>query len=80
MYSMRGSRKFFFEGSISDFFPLIRGGDKIQITLKADQHRPTSETLFRWRADDGSSLKADLVALSFSRGSRPVLLRNPKAL
>ena len=32
---------------------------------------------FRWRADDGPSLNAGLVALRFCRGSAPVLQRNP---
>ena len=32
---------------------------------------------FRWRADDGPTLNAGLVALWFYRGSGPVLLRNP---
>ena len=35
---------------------------------------------FRWGADDGPTLNTDLVALSFSRGSGLVLLRNPTAL
>ena len=35
---------------------------------------------FRWWADDGPTLNAGLVALRFSKGSRPVLLRNPIAL
>ena len=30
-----------------------------------------------WRADDGPTLDARLVALYFLRGSGPVLLRNP---
>ena len=32
---------------------------------------------FRWRADDGPTLNAGLVALLFFSGSGPVLLRNP---
>ena len=32
---------------------------------------------FRWRADDGPTLNAGLVALWYFRGSGPVLLRNP---
>ena len=32
---------------------------------------------FRWRADVGPTLNADLVALCFFRGSEPVLLRKP---
>ena len=32
---------------------------------------------FRWRADDGPTLNADLVALILFMGSGPVLLRNP---
>ena len=34
-----------------------------QIALKAGHHRPASETAFRWRADDGRTLNAGLVAL-----------------
>ena len=32
---------------------------------------------FRWRADDGTTLNAGLVALRFFRGSGPLLLENP---
>ena len=32
---------------------------------------------FHWRANDGPTLNAGLVALCFVRGSRPVLLRTP---
>ena len=32
---------------------------------------------FRWRADDGPTLDAGLVAMWFFRESEPVLLRNP---
>ena len=35
---------------------------------------------FCWRADDGPTLNVGLVALRFSRGSGPVLFRNPKVL
>ena len=35
---------------------------------------------FPRQADDGRNLNADLVALRFSRESRPILLRNPIAL
>ena len=33
---------------------------------------------FRWRVNDGPILNSSLVAFWFFRGSRPVLLRNPK--
>ena len=64
MRSMRGSITFCQRGptSVTIFF---YGGQRIQLTLKAGQRRPTSETqfewLFRWRAYDGSTLKAGLV-------------------
>ena len=35
----------------------------IQLPLKVGHHRPDSETPFRCRADDGSTLNAGLVAL-----------------
>ena len=34
----------------------------------------TKSGAFRWRADDGPTLNAGLVAVGFLRGSRPVLL------
>ena len=54
-------------------FFLFRG-ERIQIPLKAGHYRPTSETPFKWRlagvlmafcwrADDGPTLNAGLVAL-----------------
>ena len=55
----------------------------ILIQLEAGHHRPASETpfkmAFRWRADDGLTLNAGLVAFLISQGYRPVLLRNPLA-
>ena len=36
---------------------------RIKKTLKVGPHRPTSETTFRWRADDGQALNDGLVAL-----------------
>ena len=36
---------------------------------KAGHHRPTSQTAFKWRDDDGSTLNASLVALWFSMES-----------
>ena len=33
--------------------------------------------MIRWQANDGPTLDAGLVALRFSSGSGPVLLRNP---
>ena len=55
------------------------------IPLKEGHHRPASKTPLKWRlagwlADNGPTLNAGLVALSFSRGFRPVLLGNPIAL
>ena len=52
-------------------------GRRIKIPLLAGHHRPASETPLKWRADDGPTLNAGLVALWFLRGSVPVLLRNP---
>ena len=45
------------------FFKVVR----IQILLKAGHHRPASETLFAFRADDGPTLNAGLVVLKISR-------------
>ena len=45
------------------FFQLIKGGVRGSKTLKVGPHRPTSETTFRWRADDGQALNDGLVAL-----------------
>ena len=39
--------------------------------------RQRNAMAFRWRAVDGPSLNAGLVALWFFRGSGPVLQRNP---
>ena len=63
MLSMRGSITFCQRGPTS--VTIFYGGQRIQLTLKAGHRRPTSETpfewLFRWRAYDGSTLKAGLV-------------------
>ena len=68
----RGSNVFFIS-----FLQLMRGTkyyDKWAIIgLPAKCH----QMAFRWRADDGPTLNAGLVALGFFRGSGPVLLRNP---
>ena len=56
---MRGSRKFC-QRVPNFFFSLMRGG-RIQIPLLAGLHRRASA--FRWRADDGPTLSAGLVAL-----------------
>ena len=61
--------------TLTTFFLLI-SGERIQIQLKAGHHRPAIKMAFRWRADDGLTLNADLVALWLFRGSGPVLLRN----
>ena len=75
---MRGSRKFYQRGSKFDkvffffffFFGwggLLMSGGRIKMPLLAGHHRPASETPFEmaflWRADDGSTLNAGLVAL-----------------
>ena len=44
------------------YYYYFRGG-RIQIPLSASQHRPTSETPFKWRFVDGQTLFADFVAL-----------------
>ena len=44
------------------------------------RQRNAIKIAFRWRADDGPTLNADLVALWFFRGSGPVLVRNPICL
>ena len=72
--SMRGSRKFFQRGS--NFLYIFLVNEWIQIQLKSGHHR----LAFCWRADDGQTLNAGLVALWFLRGSGPVLLRNPMFL
>ena len=67
---MRGSIKFCQRVSNLDnvflfFFSLMRGG-RIQIPLLAGHQRHASEPpkmAFRWRADDGPPLNADLAAL-----------------
>ena len=43
-------------------------GERVQIPLKAGHHRPASETSFKWRADNGPTLNAGLVALRFFKG------------
>ena len=54
---------------------------QIQIPQKAGYYWPARETPFKfrfpWRANDGPTLNAGLVALRFFRRSGPVLLRNP---
>ena len=61
----RDLTKYFF------LFWLIRE-ERIQLLLKLNYHLMA----IRWRADDGPTLIAGLVALCFSRGSGPVLLKN----
>ena len=68
---MRGSRKFFQRGSNSDnvffFVFLVAEGKEDPNTTKSgpSSARQRSATLmaFRWRADDGPTLNAGLVAL-----------------
>ena len=60
---MRGSSKFCQRGSNFDnFFKLMRGRERIQITLKAGHYRPASETPFKWRFA-GRPMNAGLTAL-----------------
>ena len=84
---MRGSKNFVRGGQTLTtfffffffFFKLMRDG-RIKTPLYAGHHRPASETPLngdRWRADDGPTLNAGLVASQFFRGSGPKLLRNP---
>ena len=67
---MRGYRKFA-SGSPTlttyFFIHFFMRGEWIQNALKEGYHRPASETsfTFRWRADDGPTLNACLVALIF---------------
>ena len=55
-------------------FFLIDEGRKDPNTTVSGHHRSMA---FRWRADVGPTLNADLVASCFFRGSEPVLLRKP---
>ena len=57
-------------GGIEDAYTAINGPSSAR-------QRNAIEMVFRWRADDGSTLNAGLVALLFFRGSLPVLQRNP---
>ena len=58
---------FFFLGGGGGGGGLLMSGGRIKIPLLASHHRPASETPFEmaflWRADDGSTLNAGLVAL-----------------
>ena len=60
---MPGSRKCRQRGSnlATGFFFLWEDPNT---TISAGHHRPTSETPFKWRADDDSTLNACLVALT----------------
>ena len=51
-----------------NYFLVLMRGERIPIQLKAGHHRPTAKRgmAFRWRADDGLTLNAGLVALCFS--------------
>ena len=63
---MRGSRKFCQRGSKFDNIFLVDEGKEDPNTAINRHHRPASETpllAFRWRADDGQTLNAGLVAL-----------------
>ena len=73
---MRGSRTFCQRGS--NFF-LVDEGRETKNHCKQGIISPPAkrhEMAFRWRADDGPTLNAGLVAAIF-RGSGPVLLENP---
>ena len=74
MFCQRGSKfDIFFSvdgGGIEDAYTAINGPSSAR-------QRNAIEMVFRWRADDGSTLNAGLVALLFFRGSLPVLQRNP---
>ena len=75
--NMRGPRKFFQRGFNFENVFYFYFNDCIRILLKSSHHRPASETplkwrfagvpmmamAFRWRADDGPTLNAGLVAL-----------------
>ena len=58
--NMRGSRKLCQRGSNSDnvlfFSSFSMRGKRIQITIKAGQHRPASETPFKWRFAGGPKM------------------------
>ena len=65
---MRGSRKFCQRGSNPDNFFLmkrerIRNSTKCKRGLSMARQRNTILMVFRWRADDGPTLNAGLVAL-----------------
>ena len=49
-------------GGVGVFFFYMTRGGRIQIPLQMDHHRPASETPFKWRADNDSTLKAGSVA------------------
>ena len=69
------------EGSKFDNFFLVDVGIKDSNTaingLSSARQRNAIKMAFRWRADDGPTLNAGLVALWFFRGSGPVLQGNP---
>ena len=65
---MRGSRKFFQKGSTFDkfFFVIDEGIEDQNITINrpsSARQRNAIKMAFRWRADDGPTLNAGLVAL-----------------
>ena len=67
---MRGSRKFCQMGSNFDiFFVVDEGWEDPNTTLcgsSSTRQRNAIEMAFRWRADDGPTLNAGLVASRFS--------------
>ena len=75
--STKTSRKWCQRGSnFESFFLSLMSGGRIKIPLLAGHHRPSKETPFKWRFAG----MAMMVTLWFLRGSRPVLLRDPKFL
>ena len=54
----------FFRGVQLLFFILVNEWIQIQLHVESGDHRSASETMaFRWRADDGPTLNAGVVAL-----------------
>ena len=74
---MCGPIKFCQRGSISEVFLVDEGEESRPSSAR---QRNAIKMAFRWRADEGSTLNAGLVALGFFRGSGPILLRKPIAL
>ena len=74
---MRGSRKLYQWRSKFDnvFFIFDKGIEDLNTAINGPSstgQRNAIEVAFRWRADDGQTLNAGLVALCLFRGSEPV--------